>query len=472
MNQVRHRGRRAAALLGAALFAALTGTAGATGTDQTGHSSDTSRVALSRALASAERPRTYRTPVAHGSATARTAVSAPQLARGLSAAFRGAGRAGAFVLDTGTDQVLFQRGGSRARVLASNMKLFTTAAALERFGPDARLETTVWAGDDFSDGVVSEGLFLRGSGDPTLGSKGLAKLATRVKAAGVSRVLGPLLYDDSFLDQHGTVPQHGVRRESVGVLSALTFSGSAPARTTARRFIQAVRRAGISIARKAKRRTTPPLSTLPTDCALPPCPPPATGPFEVASLGSPTVADIARATNVPSNNYLAEMLLKDIGGAFGGAGSTRAGLAEVSRFAAERGASVRGENGSGLSRRNRASPASVASLLDSMLEIDEKGNPEEQQEDERLRDAFVRSLAVAGRSGTLARRMRGSAAQGNCHAKTGTLSGVSALSGYCFRGPAADAEHAVAFSILMSGDVGRAHRIQDRAAAMIARYSP
>jgi D-alanyl-D-alanine carboxypeptidase/D-alanyl-D-alanine-endopeptidase (penicillin-binding protein 4) len=67
--------------------------------------------------------------------------------------------------------------------------------------------------------------------------------------------------------------------------------------------------------------------------------------------------------------------------------------------------------------------------------------------------------------------MRGTAAAGNCHAKTGTLTGVSALSGYCFRG-AADEDHAVVFSVLMSGDVNRAHLVQDRMAALIARYNP
>jgi D-alanyl-D-alanine carboxypeptidase/D-alanyl-D-alanine-endopeptidase (penicillin-binding protein 4) len=82
----------------------------------------------------------------------------------------------------------------------------------------------------------------------------------------------------------------------------------------------------------------------------------------------------------------------------------------------------------------------------------------------------VDSLAVAGRSGTLAHRMRRTAAQGKCRAKTGTLNGVSALSGYCFRG-ADDAEHAVVFSLLMNRvDVNRARLVQDRMAALIARY--
>jgi D-alanyl-D-alanine carboxypeptidase/D-alanyl-D-alanine-endopeptidase (penicillin-binding protein 4) len=314
----------------------------------------------------------------------------------------------------------------------------------------------VWAGDDLADGVVSAGLFLRGGGDPTLRSKGLSKLAARVRAAGVLTVQGPLLYDDSFLDQRLGAPQHGVRRESVGALSALTV-GSGAARTAAQRFDQALRKAGVSIGKKVQRRIVPPESA---------------GAAQVAVLQSPTLAEIARRTNVPSNNFYAEMLLKDLGGAFGASGTTRAGVSVVQRFAGERGASVRAENGSGLTRRDTASPASVAALLDSMLEIDLQASLDDQLQQEQLRDAFVDSLAVAGRTGTLAGRMRGSAAQDSCHAKTGTLNGVSALSGYCFRGPVADSEHAIVFSILMRGSVSRAHRVQDRAAALIARYSP
>ncbi len=459
MSRVSDRGRRAAAsaiALGAALLALLGGEAGAAvTTDQTGRSSDASRVALSRALASSERPRIYSTPIAHGSAAARTAVSAAELSGALGNTFRGPG--GAWVADAATDQVFFQRGAGKARPLASNMKLFTTATAVSRFGPDERLETTVWAGDDPSDGVASEGLFLVGAGDPTLSTAGLTKLAARVRAAGLSSVQGPLRYDDSFLDQRTTVPQHGVRREGVGTLSALTLSGAAGAKTAAQRFDQALRRAGVTISKKVQRSTVPPESA---------------GAKQVAELQSPTIADLARRTNVPSNNYLAEMLLKDVGGAFGGAGTTRAGVGAVQRFVADQGGSIRAENGSGLSRRDTASPASVGALLDSMLEIDDKAPVADQDQQQRRRDAWVSSLAVAGRSGTLAHRMRGSAAANNCHAKTGTLNGVSALSGYCFRGSVVDAEHAVVFSILMSGDVGRAHRVQDRMAALMARYSP
>jgi serine-type D-Ala-D-Ala carboxypeptidase/endopeptidase (penicillin-binding protein 4) len=359
------------------------------------------------------------------------------------------------VFDPATDKVLFARKARRTRILASNTKLFTTATALAQFEPEGRLQTTAWSLDDVSDGI-SQGLYLRGAGDPTLTTSGLNRLADRVRAAGVVSVQGALRYDDSFLDRQTGIPQHGITPERVGTLSALTIdagSPSDPARTAAQRFLDALRKEGISVANGV----TPGL-------VVP-------GFVRVADIGSPTMADLIEDTNVPSNNFLAEMLLKDVGGGFGGSGSTAAGIDVVREFASRQGAKFAGENGSGLSRRNKASPASVVELLEGMLEVGADKTPEEQAQQERLRDAWVPSLAVAGRSGTLARRMRGTAAQGRCHAKTGTLNGVSTLSGYCFRG-GKDADHAVIFSLLMNRvDVGRAHLVQDRMTALIARYS-
>src|SRR3954466_1183825 len=123
--------------------------------------------------------RAVRTPIAHGAAAAHTAVSRGKLARGLAKLFRKVGKSGAFVFDPGSDQVLFSRKGGRARILASNSKLFTAATALSGVGQDGRLPTAAFSGDPISDGV-SQGLYLRGGGDPTLTTAGLAKLADRV----------------------------------------------------------------------------------------------------------------------------------------------------------------------------------------------------------------------------------------------------------------------------------------------------
>jgi D-alanyl-D-alanine carboxypeptidase/D-alanyl-D-alanine-endopeptidase (penicillin-binding protein 4) len=396
----------------------------------------------------------FSTPIAHASAKAHKSVTASKLSGGLAKLFRGVGRSGAFVIDASDNRVLFSRKAGRPRILASNSKLFTTSTALGRFEPEDRLHTTAWSIDDVSDGV-SQGLYLRGQGDPTLSGSGLDKLADRVRAAGVRTVQGPLLYDDSFLDHVTGIPQHGISAERIGTLSALTIDGGSPgdpAKTAAQRFRDALRKDGVSVGNSVTPGVVP------------------SSAVQVGDYGSPTMADLIQDTNVPSNNFFAEMLLKDVGGEFGDSGSTAAGISVVRKFAAEQGAGFNGENGSGLTRRNKASPKSVVKLLDSMIEVDENKPAAAQADQRRQRDAWENSLAVAGRSGTLVHRMRGTAARGRCHAKTGTLNGVSALSGYCFQGPE-DADHAVVFSLLMNRtDVNRAHVVQDRMAALMARY--
>ena len=398
--------------------------------------------------------RAFRTPIAHGAAAAHKAVSRGKLAKGLRRLWRRVGKSGAFVFDSGTHKVLFGRKGGRPRILASNTKLFTTSTALARFQPDGQLQTSVWSTDPITDGV-SQGLYLRGGGDPTLSSSGLVRLAERVRAAGVTTVAGPVLYDDSFFDHVTGVPEHGITYEGVGTLSGLQLDSgslSEPAKTAAQRFAVDLRREGVSVGNSVIPATVPASA------------------LQVAVFDSPPMSSIVAATNVPSNNYLAEMLLKAVGAQTGQGGSTPGGISAVQRFASQQGVSFRGENGSGLTRFNRASPASVVRLLDSMIEVDRNTLPEAQAGQEELRDAWIASLAVAGRTGTVAHRMRRSAAARRCHVKTGTLNRVSALSGYCFRG-GNDADHAVIFSLLMNKvDVNRAHLVQDRMAGLIARY--
>ena len=182
--------------------------------------------------------RGFRTPIAQGASSAHSSISGSKLSTALRKLFRSVGRSGAFVLDASNNQVLFSRKAGRPRILASNSKLFTTSTALARFEPQNRLHTTAWSIDEISDGI-SQGLYVRGGGDPTLSASGLAKLADRVHAAGVVSVQGPLRYDDSFLDQMTGIPQHGITSERIGTLSGLTIDGGAagdPANGAAQRF--------------------------------------------------------------------------------------------------------------------------------------------------------------------------------------------------------------------------------------------
>jgi D-alanyl-D-alanine carboxypeptidase/D-alanyl-D-alanine-endopeptidase (penicillin-binding protein 4) len=109
-------------------------------------------------------------------------------------------------------------------------------------------------------------------------------------------------------------------------------------------------------------------------------------------------------------------------------------------------------DGSGLARANLTTPRQVVRLLDRM-------------DGQEVAGTFKASLAVPGRTGTLSRRMRGTAAAGRCEAKTGTLNAVSALAGYC----ASQDGHTIAFAFLMSNvSIYSAHGVQDRGTAAIA----
>jgi D-alanyl-D-alanine carboxypeptidase/D-alanyl-D-alanine-endopeptidase (penicillin-binding protein 4) len=175
----------------------------------------------------------------------------------------------------------------------------------------------------------------------------------------------------------------------------------------------------------------------------------------VAAVESPPLASIVRRTNQVSDNYYAEMLLKGIGARSGAAGSTAAGARVARAFAREAGFTAKVVDGSGLSRANLIAPRSVGRLL-----LDARRQP--------WFEAFYRSLPLAGKSGTLHKRMRGTSASGRCRAKTGTLSGVTALAGYC-RAPDGDT---ISFALLMNRiNVWAGRRAQDRIAPLLASFA-
>lgn len=375
----------------------------------------------------------------------------------------GGGQAsGLLVFDADRDAVVCGRAPNRQRPLASNMKLFTTATALARLGPRARIATKLLAsGPVDSAGVLHGDLYLKGGGDPTLGTPAfydrwldglgtsIFALAAQIRAAGVRRVTGRLYADDTIFDRRRGVPDSGYATSPyIGPLSGLAFnagySGPAarsfspdPAKEAAATLLRSLRKTGVAI------RGGVALRAAPADAS------------PLAVVRSPALERIVETTDVYSHNFFAETLLKLLGARFRGRGSTAAGAAVVARFARRHGSGLHAVDGSGLTRSNRASPRQVVGLLEAMLETP-------------VGEEFVEDLPLAGRAGTVAARMRGTAAEGRCRVKTGTLTGVSNLSGYCFT---RDGKTMV-FSILMSGvrDLTLAHFEQDRIAAAIAAY--
>ena len=351
----------------------------------------------------------------------------------------------------------------RSLPLASNMKLFTTATALSRLGPETRIPTRVLHdGRIDSKGVLHGSLYLKGGGDPALGTPSfyntylgglgtnLFALKAQIRAAGVKSVTGRLYVDDTIFDRRRGVADSGYATSIyIGPLSGLAFNtgyagssassgfSSDPAKLAGAKLARSLRSAGVEMPAAVALRRTPPFSQ------------------QIALVRSPTIHQIADVTGVYSHNFFAEMLMKLLGARLGGAGTTAAGAAVVEDFSRSHGSVVQAVDGSGLTRSNRASAREIVDLLLGMR-------------DDPAGEEFIQDLALAGKEGTVDSRMGGSAAYGRCRTKTGTISGVSNLSGYCFN----KSGRIMAFSILMSGvgNLSLAHLNQDRIAAAVAGY--
>jgi len=371
-------------------------------------------------------------------------------------------RSSAYVYDLTAKQPLFSVRATAMRPPASVEKLYTAVTALQRLGSTAHLSTTVLGTGRLSPTGVWEGdLYLRGGGDPTFGDSSFirshygsvgASISTLVSQLvhvdGIHAIQGSVYGDESDFDsQRGEPSSHYAQDPFLeGTLSGLAFdrgaSGSqkvahAPAAYAARKLWAMLKNAGVSIRGSSAAATAP------------------AGAAQLAQVSSPTVAQLLALMLPPSDNFFAEMLLKDLGAAAGGAGTTAAGAAVVSQtISALFGTHPRVVDGSGLSEADRTSAYEVANLLVALAPTPS--------------GAILRSsMAVAGHTGTLAKRMRRSAASGRCQGKTGTLTGYSNLVGYC----QTVGGRLLAFAFFNDGiSTTLAHVIQDHMTITLASY--
>ena len=331
---------------------------------------------------------------------------APQLEHALHVPHVSLGRTGAVAIDLTTGQTLYARNETLSLLPASNEKLAVTYAALTALGPAFRIETDVLLDADGN-------LVLKGYGDPTLSSAQLEVLARQVRAAGIDRVSGGVLADESWFDARRTAAgwKASFYIQESPPLSALIvdrgrvgrFTSRDPALAAAQLFRAALVRAGVRVARGASHGNAA------EDAEV------------VASVDSPALSAIVHRMDVDSDNFYAEMLLKELGAVQADRGTTSAGAGVVTGLLAQAGIPLEGVrvvDGSGLSLLDRMTAGALASLLSTMWN------------DLDLRLELVASLPVAGRTGTLHARMRHTLAAGVVRAKTGTTSNASALSGF------------------------------------------
>jgi D-alanyl-D-alanine carboxypeptidase/D-alanyl-D-alanine-endopeptidase (penicillin-binding protein 4) len=390
------------------------------------------------------------------------ALASTALQRTLGGELKRAGSgASAYVVDLTSGAPLFSARAATPRLPASVEKLYTTSTALLRFGPNATLTTRVYGVGTLQGHTWVGTLYLRGGGDPSFGASSFDSAAygggTTVQrlvqnlrsATGIDAVSGRIVGDESYLDSVRGTPATSNRPdlEVEGQLSGLVydrgFTSTAenafqprPALSAAQAFAEALRAGGIAVPKSTAVYT----GRTPVGAQL------------LTIVHSPRIATLVKWTNTASDNFLAEMLLKDLGARFGGAGTTAAGVTVVAaEVAKEFGVSPSFDDGSGLSYADHTTAIQVEALL-AKLAAD---------------TSFTDSLAVAGETGTLEHEMNGTVAQGRCRGKTGTLAAVSNLVGYC---TAANGDTLVFAFLMNSINPDVAHPIQDAMAEALAAY--
>jgi D-alanyl-D-alanine carboxypeptidase/D-alanyl-D-alanine-endopeptidase (penicillin-binding protein 4) len=353
----------------------------------------------------------------------------------------------AVAVDLVTGQQLFATNDSLSLAPASNEKLALTYALFSSFSPTMRITTKVSALGVQRGTTLNGDLFLVGGGDPTLSSSDLARLARRVRAAGIRHVTGRVIGDESLFDSKRTCP--GWKRSfyifESPPLSALVvdrgwfgkYTARRPAKAAALLFRDALRRAGVAVDGG--------VTVLPTPLVA----------FPVAKTLSPPLRDIVRFMDLNSDNFTAEELLKLLGVAAEGRGTSAGGARAVVSALKAGGISTAGVkifDGSGLSEYDRLTVGALVGILQAFAS------------DPALETELVRALPVAGVSGTLRDRMRTPTLVGNVVAKTGTTSIASSLAGYV--------NSHIAFAIIQNGhplSYWYAREAQDRFARVLAK---
>jgi D-alanyl-D-alanine carboxypeptidase/D-alanyl-D-alanine-endopeptidase (penicillin-binding protein 4) len=373
-------------------------------------------------------------------------VLSDRLAKALAEPHLVAAQTGAVAVDLRSGRKVFALNEGRGLLPASTEKLGVAFASLQTLGADFRIETDV-LGEGQIDGSTWEGdLVLKGFGDPTLSRADLHELARGVREFGIRRVTGGVVGDETYFDTRRMVSgwKASYLIEESPPLSALIvdrgrYAGHVttnPALAAALLFRAELRAAGVAVAGAARTaRST-------------------AADFPLAFVHSAKLSALVRYMGIESDNFTAEMLLKQLGAQDGGHGTSASGAAVVTAALRTSGiplGGVRVVDGSGLSHLNRLTAASLVTLLQAVWT------------DPELRAAFLSLLPVAGVSGTLRHRLGKAPARGRVLAKTGTTNGASTLAGYV--------TGRYAFAVLHNGQpvsTWWARRAQDRFVTVLA----
>ncbi len=393
-------------------------------------------------------------------------------------------------LDTG--ERLFELNAGKLMMPASNMKILTLAATADALGWDYRFTTTLETSGTISNGVLHGDLVVRSNGDPSINSREnradavLVEWVRALQAAGITAIDGRLVGDDQSFDdewigagwawdylQYDYAAPVGALEfnENVATLSispgptegsppvvtlsrgsglelfshAMTGAAGSPSTLDYRRHLErpileitGSIPAGAQTINRSVAVVNPttffvqslkdglvargmPVSGDAVDFDDIAAEMASTDRRVVVTTQSPPLRDIATVLMKVSQNLYAETFLKALGASKNGLGTTEGGRIAARNTLMSWGVAGDGYvmyDGSGLSRYNYVTASTVTAILEHMYR------------DPRHRDAFIATLPIAGKDGTIASRMRGTRAEGNAVAKTGSISNARSLSGY------------------------------------------
>ncbi|GEN52521.1 D-alanyl-D-alanine carboxypeptidase/D-alanyl-D-alanine endopeptidase [Halobacillus faecis] len=437
--------------------------------------------------------------------------------------------AGVSIRHAVSGEVVYEKNGHLRLTPASNTKLFTGAAALETLGPEHAFTTGLWTDGVIEDGTLKGNLYLKGKGDPSLTAEDLDAMAVSLRKKGIKEVTGEVIADDSWYDKIRLSPGILWSQESeyyASQVSALTVSPDqdydtgtvlisvSPAHkegqaatievTPGNEYVEILNRTKtgtsktedeLKVEREHGTNTIVVEGTMAIDdpvskswisvleptglvielfyqslvkegivvkgshAKFPETPKQATRLYEHSSM---PLKELFLPFMKLSNNGHAEVLVKEMGKVVHDEGSWEKGLEVVEAEMRHLGVNmdtIQLNDGSGMSATNFIPAHEISQLL---FQVQEKEwFPE-----------FRRSLPVAGNEkrfegGTLRHRMQGTEAEGNVRAKTGTLSGVSSLSGYVTTKDGEPLIFAMVFNHFLAEDVDE---IEDRLAVILSEH--
>ncbi len=316
---------------------------------------------------------------------------------------------------------------TRPMIPASVTKLFTTATALSIMGGNHFFSTLLLT-DDFnvSDGIINGDLYVKGYGNGLFTDSDLSQMVIELVKIGISEITGDVIGDDSYFDdvyvRDDWIPNEraNVKLPAISAL-VLDRNQSTVRRKVGKRtrhYTQNVTNPPLHVANRLKEKLVSNSIIVKGSAKTGASP----QQFKLLTESRASMRDIISIVNKNSDNFLAEVLFKTIGAAASGKqGNSLYSQQSIINFIEENGIYKSGTSivdGSGISRFDQVTLASVTGLLEKMYF------------DLIHFDDFFNSLSIAGVDGTLRNRMTGTFAENNFRGKTGTLNGVTSISGY------------------------------------------